>query len=210
MKVFAILTIFANLVAASPLIFEENKARDAGHEMEFGDFSYGGIGCPQGSIGHTLSADGSLLNLKYDSLMAYADKDVPIPNRRSFCQLNLEVFVPHGFQFSIMQTDYRGYAFLDAGLRGYHKATYYFSGSTNQLSRTKNFYGPMDEDYLITDEHIVASAVWSPCGTTAMLNLKQEIGIKPFGGDKMGLMDVASSDHKLEQIVHFAFRECTE
>ena len=108
-----------------------------------------------------------------------------------------------------MQTDYRGYCYLEDGLTGYQKATYYFSGSTNQLSRETKFYGPKDGDYLVSDRMGVTSNVWSPCGSSVLLNLKQEVGIKPFGGEKMGMMDVASSDHKLEQVLHLQWRKCT-
>ncbi|MCG8697669.1 MAG: DUF4360 domain-containing protein, partial [Bacteroidales bacterium] len=84
MKLSTILAIFTGLAASSP-VSGRNASDEVGHTMKFGGFSYGGTGCPQNSIGHTLSDDGSLLNLKYDSLSVHADKNVPIPDRRKFC-----------------------------------------------------------------------------------------------------------------------------
>ena len=97
MKFATALAIFTGFAASSPVSGNGTDA-DVGHTMKFGQFSHGGTGCPQNSIGYTLSEDGSLLNLKYDSLSVYADKDVPIPDRRKFCQLNMELFIPHGWQ----------------------------------------------------------------------------------------------------------------
>lgn len=67
----------------------------------------------------------------------------------------------------------------------------------------------MEEDYLISDVIGVQSTVWSPCGKSTLLNLKQEVKIQPYANkENIGMMDVATTDHKLEQILYFQWRKC--
>ena len=51
-----------------------------------------------------------------------------VAQQRVNCQLNLNLEYPSGWQYSILQTTFRGYVAIDAGVSGLQQATYYFSG----------------------------------------------------------------------------------
>lgn len=94
MKFSPTLFLCASLAVAAPAPQEEAP----GHTMEFGSFSYGGSGCKDNTISHTLSEDGSLLHLNYDEMVAFSGPGFTIQDQRKFCNLNIELFVPHGWQ----------------------------------------------------------------------------------------------------------------
>jgi hypothetical protein len=45
-----------------------------------------------------------------------------------FCQINLNLHYPQGFQLSVLSTEFRGYVGLDSGVNATLGALYYFSG----------------------------------------------------------------------------------
>ena len=55
---------------------------------------------------------------------------------RKYCQINLNLKYPQGFQFSVLSTTFRGYTALDAGVNATLSALYYFSG---RKSMTNHF-----------------------------------------------------------------------
>jgi hypothetical protein len=102
---------------------------------------------------------------------------------------------PPGFQYSIFSADYRGYVQLDKGVTGTQKSTYYFSGQTAQSSTSTSFVGPVGKDYLIHDEAISTSTIFSPCGSEGLLNINSQVRLT--GPNNLnGLMTTDSIDGK--------------
>jgi hypothetical protein len=96
--------------------------------------TYGGTGCPQGSMSSQISSDRTIVTLIFDSYVASVGPGVAATESRKNCQLNVDIKYPGGFQYSILSADYRGYAALQKGVSGTLKSTYYFSGQTAQVS----------------------------------------------------------------------------
>lgn len=102
------------------------------HSLSY-QVSYGGTGCPQGSVASIISDDRQTMTLIFDSYVASIGKGVAVTENRKNCQLNIDLHYPGGFQYSIFSADYRGYAALDKGVTGTQKSTYYFSGQSAQV-----------------------------------------------------------------------------
>jgi len=66
--------------------------------------------------------------LLFDSFVAQIGPNTSPTDWRKFCQLLVELHYPQGFQYSIIQTEYRGYVGIDAGVTATQEAIYYFSG----------------------------------------------------------------------------------
>lgn len=109
--------------------------------------TYGGTGCPQGSLSSFISADRQTFvnawtftavvadlyvpyrfTLIFDEYVASIGPGVAITENRKNCQLDIDLQYPSGFQYSVFNADYRGYAALDANVTGTQQSTYYFSG----------------------------------------------------------------------------------
>ncbi|KAK2801604.1 hypothetical protein FQN50_007665 [Emmonsiellopsis sp. PD_5] len=177
-------------------------------EVQIVGLTYGGTGCPASTVSHVLSDDRTVMTLIFDEYVASIGPDVPVIERRKNCQLNINLRYPGGFQYSIFSADYRGYAYLDEGVQGTQKSTYYFSGETKQTSTETVWNGPFDSDYLLHDEADNTSIVWSPCGGQGSLNINSQLRLTSDNPDATGQLTNDSIDASFRQIVYVKWQEC--
>ena len=135
MKHTTILLGLAALAASAPAPIPVPMPQDkpSGHDVEISAVTYGGTGCPDKTVQGILSDDRTTLSLSFDAYTVQSGPNIPATDRRKFCQLQLKLKYPTGFQFSIFGADYRGYASLEKGVTGTTQSTYYFSGQQNQV-----------------------------------------------------------------------------
>jgi len=206
MHLFDVIVLFASIAVAAPTLVERDGP--SGHEVEIRDFTFGGSGCPANSVAHMLSTDLTTLTLIFDDFIAQAGKGIEPKERRKNCQLNFKLHYPQGWQFSIFKADYRGHATLPRGFSGSLKATYYFSGNSQQISSQDTIRGPTDADYLKTDVIGVESTVWSPCGAEGLLNINSAVQLSPLDSDQSALLTSESTDLKFKQKFYLQWRRC--
>ncbi|CAO2649870.1 Nn.00g011620.m01.CDS01 [Neocucurbitaria sp. VM-36] len=199
------------LAAAAPALPDVNlgEAPPAG-QVKIRGVSYGGTGCPQGTMSSQISADRSVVTLIFDSYIASIGPGIAVTEQRKNCQLNVDLEYPGGFQYSILSADYRGYAAIQKGISGTLKSTYYFSGQTAQTSTEYGFTGPVNGDYLKHDEADSTSIVWSPCGATGMLNINSQVRLTSTNTSATGLLTTDSTDLKFTQVVYVQWQKCTK
>jgi hypothetical protein len=118
------------LAAAAPT----PQDKPSGHEVEISAVTYGGTGCPDKTVQGLLSDDKTTITLSFDAYTVQSGPNIPATERRKFCQLQMKLKYPPGFQYSIFGADYRGYASLEKGVQGVCQSTYYFSGQQEQVS----------------------------------------------------------------------------
>jgi hypothetical protein len=66
--------------------------------------------------------------LEFDQFVASIGPGVAVSESRKNCQLILDLQYPQGWSYSILQTTFRGYVAIDAGVTATQEAVYYFSG----------------------------------------------------------------------------------
>ncbi|KAF2822677.1 hypothetical protein CC86DRAFT_385600 [Ophiobolus disseminans] len=203
------LLALAPLAAALPALpgQELGEAPPAG-QVKIRGVSYGGTGCPQGTMSSQISNDRSIVTLIFDSYIASIGPGVPVTEQRKNCQLNVDLEYPGGFQYSILSADYRGYSSIQKGVTGTLKSTYYFSGQTAQSSTEYKFEGPATGDYLKHDEADSTSIVWSPCGAAGMLNINSQVRLESKVSAATGLLTTDSTDLKFTQVVYVQWQKC--
>ncbi|KAH8659181.1 hypothetical protein BGZ60DRAFT_382304 [Tricladium varicosporioides] len=140
--------------------------------------------------------------------MASIGPGVAITNNRANCQLNINLQYPSGFQYSVLGTDFRGYAALDSGVTGVQSATYYFSGSSTQASTQTTFKGPFNSDYAISDKIPFTSTIWSPCGAALPLNINSQVRLTSTNVNGTGLITEDSIDGKITYIIGVQWQTC--
>ncbi|KAH6664924.1 hypothetical protein B0J14DRAFT_630365 [Halenospora varia] len=170
--------------------------------------TYGGSGCPQGSLGSFISADRQTFTLIFDQYVASIGPGVAIAQNRKNCQLNLDLRYPGGFQYSIFSTVYRGYVSLDAGVNGLQSSTFYFSGEPGQTTTSTTFKGPIDGNYEAVDNVDLTSTVWSPCGASAALNINSQVRLTANSSTVSGLITDDSIDGKITFVVGVQWQKC--
>jgi hypothetical protein len=141
-------------------------------------------------VASALSSDAQTITLLYDSFVAQSGAGIQPSEARKNCQLNVQLALPQGWQFSVFKADYRGYAYLQAGDSGVVKATYYFSGDSTQVASTLTINGAYDDNYLKTDTFGLESTVWSPCGEEGLLNINSEVRVTPISTNNTALLTV--------------------
>lgn len=178
-------------------------------QVTINSISYGGTGCPQGSVGSFISADHSTFTLIFDSMVASIGSGTTITDNRKNCQLNINLQYPSGFQYSVLSTTFRGYSYLqNANVTGVQQATYYFSGSTAQASTSTTFNGPQDGDYEVSDSIPFTSTIWSPCGQALPLNINSQVRLTSKDTSSQGQLTQDSVDGKVDFIVGIQWQKC--
>jgi hypothetical protein len=172
--------------------------------------TYGGSGCPSGTVATSISNDARTFTLIFDSFIASSGFGVPVTEARKNCQLNFNLQYPQGYSYAVASVDYRGYVAVPFGVTATQKANYYFAGQTNQVSGQTVFRGPVSQDYLTRDEFPLATTVWSPCGAQANGNVNAQIRLEgtPQALAQGAQITVDSVDGKVRQIYSFQWRRC--
>lgn len=175
----------------------------------------GGTGCPggtdprNGTVRYDLSESRDAFTMIFDEYFVEAGPGISRRGNRKACNINLNLHIPQGWSWSVGSVDYRGYAFLDRNVVGTQTATYYFQGEQLQVDPTTTFYGPMDQNYRVTDKFGFASTVWSPCGDTRSLNILTNMRVNNTRNKNgFGFLQTDTADGKLEAKLLFQWRRC--
>ncbi len=153
--------------------------------------SYGGSGCPQGTVSTALSPDATQLSILFDAYSAEAGGS-RIVDRKS-CNIAIPVHVPHGLSISVFQVDYRGYNSLPAGASSQLDVEYFFANRAGpRMSRM--FSGATDSNYYISNRLTAASIVWSACGQDVNLRVNSSIRARTNGFGEQAMATVDSVD----------------
>jgi hypothetical protein len=176
------------------------------NEVYIESLTYGGSGCPRGTVGYSISNDRQIFTLIFDKYIASIGPGIPVTENRKNCQLNIRMHYPQGWQYAVLSSQFRGYAQLDAGITGTHKSTYYFSGEVDQVSATCDFRGPTARNYLVNAE--IGTVAWSPCASTYALNINSQLRLYSSKPGASGMLTNDSQDGKWRNILGFQWRHC--
>lgn len=175
-------------------------------ELYIQSVTYGGAGCPQGSVSQSFSADRETFTLLFDQFVASSGPGVPPAESQKNCQLNVNLREPPGIQVGVTAFDYRGFVHLPAGMTAESSTTYFFQGQQLQ-GTTTTFHGPVSQDYLATDSGLNVTTVWSACGTSTPLNINHQVRV--IGpSDLLGQITTASIDGSVDTLVALSSRKC--
>ncbi|KAF2006688.1 hypothetical protein P154DRAFT_570074 [Amniculicola lignicola CBS 123094] len=165
----------------------------------------GGSGCPQGSIDIDYTNNAILPIYFGKEFTASVGANVPIDQARKNCQINIDILYSPGYQVSVYSADYSGWGDIDAGVKGWVKTIYYFSGETTQVSSTLNLPGPFTGRYTKHDDVVMTN--WSPCGSEAMLNVNTEVALSPIGKGE-GVLAATRESARVQSILYIKWRQC--
>lgn len=157
--------------------------------------SYGGTGCPQGSVSAVLSPDQKTLSVLFDSYIAHAGGATGADRSAVNCQLNIPFTVPAGYRVQVVKLDYRGYSLIPKGARSTIVAGVRYleiDGRPIQAPRTlrrKVFVGPRQENFQLTS--ILRGPHWSPCGKSFVLAAESNVHVQTsrMGGEVLSTID---------------------
>ncbi|MEU0069916.1 DUF4360 domain-containing protein [Streptomyces sp. NPDC006332] len=169
-----------------------------------------GSGCPQGTAAVAVSEDNTAFTVTYSDYLAQAGGNSDPTAFRKNCQLSLVVHVPGGFTYAIASADYRGFASLQRGATGNQRASYYFQGSSDTVSKNHPFTGPRDDNWQATDTTDWPQLVYAPCGVQRNFNINTELRVSAGtqSPGKVSFMTMDSTDGDISTVYHLAWKEC--
>mgnify|MGYP003347675371 CR=1 FL=1 len=142
--------------------------------------SYGGTGCPQGSVGSSFTNDRTAFTLVLDSFIASSGPNIPITEKTKSCTLNVNLHLPPGHSIWAQTSTAKGYAQMPAGQDASITSRAVLStppgerkddeqdaddnGVSERVNLTK-FKGPVAKDYTVVDGH--QYAVETDCAATS-------------------------------------------
>ncbi|MBI3798858.1 MAG: DUF4360 domain-containing protein [Deltaproteobacteria bacterium] len=151
--------------------------------------AYEGTGCPQGTIGKSISNDRQSMTLIFDSFVASTGPTVPESEEEKSCRIALTMQTNESVGITM---DTRGYVQLAAGMTG---------DQHQNVPRAKRsnldipFVGPVAKDYLVRSTATVL-AQGKPSSTTVTILL--QVGVdKGTNASGQGQLTTDSFDLKL-------------
>jgi hypothetical protein len=192
-----------SLLLALSLVFAVSSAQG----LRLGQPGYGGNGCPAGTVSATLSPDQKTLSILFDQYVAEAGGNSGRSIDRKSCNLAIPVHVPQGLSVSLFKVDYRGFASIPPGAQGSFNVEYFFAGSKGPVLR-EVFNSGYERDYLITDQLVGQSTVWSRCGEEVNLRVNTSTMVRNSNPGREALVTVDSADVKAGIIYHLQWRRC--
>lgn len=171
-KTMPIATVFVGLLS---LVGGQAMADDAPGGVTLRSFAYAGSGCAADAVTGNFPVDGNSFDIAWSGFNAEVGNGAPLRDKRKNCQINLDLDIPAGWQYTVKSVEYTGEVKLDTGVQGVASSSYYFQGSANTVRFNSLFEGPEDRVFQIRDTLASANQVWSPCGGGRSLNVNVSV-----------------------------------
>jgi hypothetical protein len=175
-------------------------------DIRLGTPGYGGTGCPGGSASVIVAPDQKSLSILFDSYVVEAGRPSNRQIDRKSCNLTVPVHVPQGYSIAVFHVDYRGFNALPAGTSSRFNAEYFWAGARGPIMG-RDFHGPLNQNYILSNNLLASSLVWTPCGASVNLRVNSSLMVRsPSLQQAMATVD--SADLAAGLIYHLQWRRC--
>lgn len=175
--------------------------------LRLGTPGYGGTGCPAGTASVIVSPDDTALSVLFDSYVAEAGNTTGRSIDRKSCNLTIPVHVPQGYSVAVFHVDYRGFNAIPSGAQTRFNAEYFWAGARGP-TMTRAFYGPQNQNYILSNDLLAASLVWAPCGASVNLRINSSLMAQTNSRWDQTMATVDSADLTSGLIYHLQWRRC--
>ncbi|MEP7239794.1 MAG: DUF4360 domain-containing protein [Devosia sp.] len=175
-------------------------------DIALGTPTYGGTGCTDGTASVSLADDAKSLTILFSDFVAEAGGSTNKSFDRKICNVAIPVHVPQGISVSVLAIDYRGYNNIPTGASTQFNVEYFFAGVRGPTF-TKNFTGPIDDQYLVHNDLQANAVVWSKCGADVILRTNPSIRVTTKQ-NKDALATVDSEDVSAAIVYKLSWKSC--
>jgi hypothetical protein len=169
--------------------------------LELRSISSSGTGCPEGEVVTSISEDGQAFSIFFDNFTIETNGEIRRGTQvaRSSCELRLQFQAPAGWQYSLMQMDFRGFGNIPKHGHGYVHTSFKNEKHGWRWLRPMILRGPVADEYFFSRSTPVDTSVWSSCeGAPRTLRLNTTLTlITP--NRTSGLITLNSLDGELTQ-----------
>ncbi|KAH6723323.1 hypothetical protein BKA61DRAFT_464280 [Leptodontidium sp. MPI-SDFR-AT-0119] len=211
MQLITAVLLLPALALANPVAKRQSKAPPA-DEIKIISAQSSGNGCPQGSVTSTISPDRTLVTFGFDAFQTYIGPSAKQADKTKQCQIHLSLQYPGGFQYSVVDATYHGWARLDAGVTGTFVSSYFFSQAASQTCTTRSTISGaqwLNGDVYTKQDLIESTAViWSPCGANGILNVNNRIALSSTNAKQTGELSNDDATVAFTHQLHVAWQPC--
>ena len=200
-----------NLSPSTPLLTDDDTPRAPvlgpdPKKVYVESITYDGTGCPAGSVAQAFNAERTVFTLEYDAFVASKGPGVPLDEATKRCQVNLDLKIPQGWQYSVATVDHRGAMQLPRKMKATQRSTYYFEGDGALATADTVYAGPVTKEYLIRDTLPFSTVVWSSCDKVRPLTITTELELR--GGIEAGQITHDSTDGRNVTVLALQWQPC--
>ncbi|KAK3354383.1 hypothetical protein B0H65DRAFT_543707 [Neurospora tetraspora] len=184
-------------------------------QIQISSATFSGNGCPQGTVSTSISPDKTVITFGFDRFQVYIGTGYNPTEKTKNCQLHLNLKYPGGFQFSVLESTYHGYALLEPGVTGTFFSTYYFSQAPSDTTTTQTTISgggiwSQGQVYTKTDKVPTASYIYSPCGSNGILNVNNRIALTSSNSSAIGEITDDDATVAFTQQINLMWKPCTK
>jgi hypothetical protein len=122
------------------------------------------------------------LKFQYDDFQVFIGRGASSADKTKQCSIHINLAYPTGYSYALAGTRYQGYAKLDAGVTATFMTTYFFSQAASQTTTTRTTLTgggawAQGQSYTKGDTVPTTALIFSPCGSSGILNLTQRIAL---------------------------------
>ncbi len=181
-------------------------------EIGLDGVTYGGEGCPQGTVTAMLSPDATELTVLFDAFDTRVGAD--LSNAVKNCEVRLNIRKPRLWSYKIESVDFRGFVHLDAGVRAEQRVSFQNGPSHAGFNKSfgyQRFQGPISQNYTLTTvKPLNGPDLLSclPAKKNVELKIRSTIELKGGGGAQGGMMTVDSVDGRVVHKYRLSWISC--
>ncbi|MBF0360913.1 MAG: DUF4360 domain-containing protein [Oligoflexia bacterium] len=198
--------------------------RTGAGEIEFGEATYVGDGCPHGSVATMLAPNNQAISIMFDDFSVEIGEgskelsDSMLMRNERTCSLSIPITPPSGYSVAVFRFDYRGFAEIPIGNKGIIETKYSFldgniKSFSYDFSRAPSSVGNKFSDNFFLSNNLASNGVvWSQCNQTLNLQIENRLLVERE--------DNSSSDNPFTSIIldsidgvtavtyYFGIKEC--
>ncbi|RDL35979.1 Secreted protein [Venustampulla echinocandica] len=202
MYIATILTLSLSLASAA---LGAVTPRNAPSKVKINGISLLGSGCPAGTADVQVDATGTLFEATFSTYEIQTGPGTKAVDWRKNCKLTMNMEFDSGFQFTILDTEMKGFDQIPSGATGQCKNVFSFTGFPGSATYSLNLPGPSSGNFNLKTSPGIES--WSPCGgQTAILNMNTQCSLAPT--HLPALIAVDSISGKLTVKFAVSWRNC--
>lgn len=175
----------------------------------------GGTGCPEGTVGVSITPDNKTMSVIFDNYIAQAGRSFDLKRDIKTCTVSVPLSVPAGYQFAIVKLDYRGYHSIPEKGRASYLTIYSFSDANTgkqmgrRIRRQYAYKGPLDEEYTLSSD-VSSEPVWSRCGQAVNFRIDTRViaASNGRGDDVMATIDSLDASVGNSVQYHLVWQAC--
>jgi hypothetical protein len=189
---------FATLALAAMAVIAPAAAASADTTpLPIQSISSSGSGCPQGSVGQSISGDRTTFTMIFDQFVASTGPGVAASEGAKDCRLDIVLSLPHRWHVTGVSLQRRGYVQLADGSTATAKLGTKVRGRKFRPTTPVTFDGPVGKDYVASTSLKATRGLGRCNGATQTLSVLTSVQVDPAPSTVQGQITTDSLDGKV-------------